>query len=248
MKEARLTSDLPERYARLYHYSTGKFETPLDIQGIADIDAVFELAILTYPDQLPDFSTTEFDVHHIYWTEEHWRRLALAHDSSEREIIQTFREATPQKAYVPRVIHKWIEEVMIRPPVPPLEVMDRRNNSWEVANILLDGAILVDQARRNYAVNKNNIRVIMGNIDGVTPRSQQKDFDTQEIPEREYWLSELYRRLEDWRMLAGIVNVVPVEDRLVIEPRLWAVRALRRRINHRHQAIVPRVPELLKAA
>lgn len=243
---ARLNSDLPERYARLYDYQTGKFETPLDSQGIANIDALFELAIRTYPDELPSFENDEYDKHHIYWSKEWWRQYALAHKPPDRETIHTFRNSTPQLAYVPRVIHAWIEEIMIPPPAPPLEVMRRRNDGWSVAVILLRSAVMLDKARDEYEEKKNTTRTVLGKIDGITPLSQQSDFVSEERVNREYWLSELTSRLDGWRQTADKALEIPEEHRIVSEARLFSVRALGRRIKD--GAIMPRLPATQLAA
>lgn len=246
MKQARLTPELPEQYARLYDYRTGKFETPLDSQGIADIDAIFELAIHTYPDELPSFNSSERNKHHIYWSEAWWKEYALAHESPDRETIQTFRNSTPQLAYVPMMIHHWIEEIMTPPPAPPLEVMRRRNAAWSVAMILLRTVDRLDKARGEYEEKKNNTRIVLGSIDGITPVSQQGNFESEERVNTEYWLSELNSRLDGWRQIADKALEVPEEHRMVAEARLFSVRALNRRIKN--GAIEPRLAVIQKAA
>lgn len=243
--EARLTSDIPEKYARLYDYNTGKFETPLDNQGIADIDALFELAIHTYPDHLPRFEDTERNIHHVYWTERFWKDYAASLPYEDANVVRTFRNSTPQLAYVPVPIHAWIEEIMTPPPAPAIEVMRRRNAAWASASMLLRGAVLLDKARSNYENKKDDTRRVLGPIDGITPRSRRRDIVTEEQINREYWLSELNGRLEGWRKVATLSEAIPDADRFVVEPRLTSVRALKRRIKQ--GAIVPRLPERLAA-
>ncbi len=244
---ARLASTLPERYAVLYDYHTSKFETPLDSQGIANIDALFELAIRTYPDELPCFESSERNIHHVYWSEQWWKDYAMQHESPDRETIKMFRRSTPQLAYVPLDIHRWIEEIMIPPPPPPLEVMRRRNAAWAVANILLDGAIRLDKARDDYDQKKYDTRTVLGSIAGITPLSQRSDSPTEERVNTEYWLSELNGRLDGWRFLADRALEVPTEYRIIAEPRLVSVRALKQRIS-RTGAMIPRMPADLLAA
>lgn len=243
--EAHLTSDLPEKYARLYDYHTGKFETPLDIQGIADIDALFELAIRTYPDDLPPFENTERNIHHVYWTEQSWKDYADSLPPDEANIVRTFRNSTPQLAYVPIPIHAWIEKIMIPPPAPEMEVMRRRNAAWASAGMLLREAVLLDKARSDYENKKDSTRRVLGSIDGITPLSRRQDFVSEEQINCEYWLSELNGRLVGWRKVAVLAEAIPDTDRIIVEPRLTSVRALKRRI--RQGAIVPRLPELLAA-
>lgn len=243
---ARLNSDLPDRYARLYDYQTGKFETPLDSQGIANIDALFELAIRTYPDELPSFDSGERNIHHVYWTENWWKEYAMSHKTPDRETIQTFRNSTPQLAYVPVTIHRWIEEIMTPPPPPEIEIMRRRNAAWSVAMILLRSADMLDKARSEYEEKRNTTRTVLGKIEGVTPLSQQGDFATEERLNREYWLSELNSRLDGWHQIADKALEVPEEHRIVPEARLFSVRALSRRIKN--GAIMPRLPSTQLAA
>lgn len=243
--EARLTSDLPEKYARLYDYQSGKFETPLDTQGIADIDALFDLAIHTYPDHLPPFEHTERNIHHVYWTEQFWKDYADSLPPEEANVVRTFRNSTPQLAYVPIPIHAWIEKIMIPPPAPEMEVMRRRNAAWTSASMLLRGAVLLDKARSNYENKKDETRRVLGYIDGITPLSRRQDFVSEEQINREYWMSELNGRLEGWRKVAALAESIPDMDRIIVEPRLTSVRALKRRI--RQGAIVPRLPDRLAA-
>lgn len=246
MAVALLSSELPERFARLYDYETGKFETPLDNRGIADIDALFELAIRTFPDRLPSFTSSERNRHHIYWTEQAWKDLAAQHNQSDADTIHTFRNSTPQLAYVPPDIHAWIEESMIPPPAPPLEIMRRQNVSWSAATILLRSTMLLDKARTNYDTKKDLTRQVYGYIEGITPVSQRGEQLFEERVDREYWLSELENRLEGWRKISEVLRTIPVEDRLILEPRLASVRALERRI--RYGAIVPKLPVEFLAA
>lgn len=237
-REARLSPELPERFARLYDYQTGKFATPLNPQGIADIDALVELAIRTYPDELPSFDSCKSNNHHVYWTERDWKRYAASQPWPQNETIHTFRNSTPQIAYVPVFLHPWIEEVMHPPPAPPMEVMRRRNAAWSVATILLRSAIMLDEARDDYDRKKNSTRLVLGWITGITPLSKRSAQEIEERVNREYWLSELNDRLEGWKSLRKIISNVPPEDRIITEARLAEVRELGRRIKH--DAMVPK--------
>lgn len=241
-----MSPDLPEHLARLYNYQTGKFDTPLDSQGIADIDATFELAIRTYPDNLPSFDDSERNVHHIYWTERFWKCLARTHPSGEPGTIHEFRNSTPQLAYVPLPIHRWIEEIMEPPPPPPIEIMRRRNTAWRSARILLQGVRLVDMARSDYEEKKHSTRRVLGCIEGTTPLSQQSQIPVEDKLNRDYWLSELNARLDGWKYLSRLVLDVPQQDRIIPVARLASARELRSRIKH--GAIVPRVSAELNLA
>lgn len=241
-REARITAELPEHFALLYNYKTGLFNTPLDPQGIADIDKTVELAIRTFPDTLPSFSAGERNIHHLYWTESWWKKFANTHSAEEATEIMEFRNSPPQLAYVPVSIHAWIEEIMVPPPPPPFEAMERRNAAWATAILLLKSAKLVDEAREDYKENSHRTRTVLGHIPGVTPRSKQKPFDTKEVTDREYWLSELNSRLEGWRALARSQVSGPDEFRIITDARLVSARALRNRI-HRGRAMIPQLPE-----
>ncbi len=245
VKEALISRDLPERFARLYDYDTKKFETPLNPQGIADIDGLFELAIRTYPDDLPDFSSAERNKHHVYWSEADWRELELSRPPQQAVIIHEFRNSTPQCAYVPPNIHDWIEKIMIPPPAPPLEIMARRNAAWEAAAILLRSVVLLDKARTEYDAKKDNTRLVYGYVPGLTPMSQRTEEQLIEKTDREYWLSELNGRLDGWRKISAVAEYVPDEDRFITHARLVSVRALKRRIKN--GAIVPAVPKDIAA-
>lgn len=246
MEALRLSPELPERFARLYDYQLEKFETPLDDRGIADIDAICELAIRTYPDHLPPFTDNERNVHHVYWTEAFWKDYASQHSRRDADTILSFRNSTPQLAYVPKLLHWWIEQSMTPPPPPSLEVMRRRNNAWAAARILLKSAILLDQARADYETKKDNMRWVIGSIAGITPVSRQSDRLIEARVDREYWLSELNSRLDGWNKIADLTQFVPVEDRLITQPKLVHVWDLKRRI--RNGAMVPQLPDELLSA
>lgn len=246
MRAARLSPELPGNLAVLYDYRAGKFETPLDGRGIADVDALFELAIHTYPDPLPSFDNTERNIHHIYWTEQFWKNLAARQSSADAETIHDFRNSTPQLAYVPLELHAWIEEVMVPPPPPSLEVMRRRNAAWRVARILLQGAEQLDQARSDYDNKKDTTRKVSGWIPGITSVSQRTNEEPEERLNRDYWFSELNSRLEGWKKISDFAGQVPAEDRIIPAARLATVRSLHSRI--RNGAMVPRIPTNLPRA
>ncbi len=239
--EARLSPELPEKFARLYDPSSGKFETPLDVIGVADIDAIFELALWTYPnpENLPEILVGERNIHHVYFTQAWWKNYADAHPEPERQIISEFRDGVPQKACIPIPIHAWIEFIMEPPPPPSIEVMDRCNASWEVASILLKNVMKFDEARRNYQSKKHTNRIIYGDFEGLTPESAKQDFEVMEISNQEYLLSELNRRLSDWRDSAGLIELVPKEFSLIEMPRLSEVRRLQRRLSKKG-ALLPK--------
>ncbi|MBA2278889.1 hypothetical protein H0V99_00385 [Candidatus Saccharibacteria bacterium] len=246
MREAKLSADLPEHLACLYDYNLSKFETPVDDRGIADIDSMFELAIWTFPETLPSFESTERNKHHVYWTESWWVKFAKSHTQEESQTIYTFRNSTPQIAYVPVPLHAWIEEVMIPPPPPSLEVMRRRNSAWAAAMVLLRSAHRLDKARDEYDEKKYKTRRVLGYIAGITPRSQYSLETYRDVLDTEYWLSELNERLYGWRKIGNIQAEVPPEHRIVPVTRLSDVRALRQRI--RNGAIIPKLPEVLLTA
>ncbi len=241
MKEARISPDFPEKYARLYNYQTQKFDAPLNSQGIADVDALFDLAVWTYPDDREQLFTAERDVHHVYGTESYWRDLAASYERPDSVEISKFRDSPPQKAYVPRPLHEWAEYITEWPLVPSIEAIRRRNAAWSAANRLLQGVVLLDKARDDYEQKKDTTRRVLGNVAGITPRSQQKDFSVEELVNNEYWLSELYERLDGWRWTARHLESIPDEDRIIVIPRLTCVRALKRRLKN--GALVPRMTE-----
>jgi hypothetical protein len=119
--------------------------------------------------------------------------------------------------------------------------MRRRNDAWLIASLLLKSEYEVAKARAEYEAKKHTTRRVLGKVIGCTPRSAQLDVEYEDRPNKEYLLSQLNDRLDGWRQLSGIAEVVPEEDRIVPITKLVRVRALRRRI--RNGAIVPRVPQ-----
>lgn len=249
MREVRLSPDLPEHLARLYNPKLKLFATPLDARGIADVDAVFELAIRTYPDDLPDFGTAFRDRHHLYWTEEWWEDYAASQVRPKDTLTVTeFRNAAPQIAFIPRVIHKWIEHSQIKPPPPTLEVMEQRNISWQLASLLLESVVKVERARTDYEENKDVITLTLGCIKGITPKSKQREEPFVSRVDEPYWRSEYESRLKGWQALVSLHSDLPQEHRLLPRTRIRHVRASRRRFSTEHNATIPAFPQYLVAA
>jgi hypothetical protein len=247
MSEVRLSPDLPEHFACLYHKDLEKFETPLDSRGIADIDAVFELAAWTFPGDLRKALHAKHNKHHLYWTEKWWQDFADEQATElDRLTVLNFRDSTPQKAYVPKPIHSWIESSQLQPPAPSLDVMRRRNNGWASASLLLKSCIDLDKARDNYANKKGIIRIVLGNIEGITPVSARRPEQYIEVVDDEYWLSELNSHLDSWHRIAESRGNLPVEEGILATPRLSDVRSLHRRV--RPGAVIPRLPSIVLAA
>lgn len=246
MKEARSLTNLPERFARLYDYKAGKFESPLDSLGIADIDATFELAIRTYPEELPDFRRTEHDKHHLYWSEGWWKDYAYSQKNiNDRFTVFHFRNSAPQVAYVPKIIHKWIEESQIPPPPPSLENMRRRNIAWQSASQLLSSAVALDKARQEYKEKKDKPRKVITDIPGVTSPNSRLPGEPNEFIEKvdnDYWLSELENRLDGWRYVAREIGSLSLGHGIINTPRLSDVRNLKRRLAN--NALIPEYPDV----
>lgn len=243
MNGARLSAGLPEHFARLYDQNSEKFITPLDSRGIADADAVFELAVRTFPGDLSRALRANRDIHHLYRTEREWLDLARQQNNQfDYFTVLRFRDGTPQKMYVPRPIHQWIEHSQMPPPAPSLEVMRRRNAAWTSAAILLRSCIDLDKARDQYKNKRGKIRWTLGRIPGITPPHRQSDSDYVFKVDDEYWLSELNKRLEGWQQLSAENGQLPVEEGIIETPRLYEVRRLHRRVLP--GAIVPRIPHI----
>lgn len=254
MAEARLTPELPERFALLYDHRSQKFETPLDGLGLADIDSTFELAIRTYPGNLDDLHQVGHDRHHLYWTKEKWKDLALNQETLEDSFtVYTFRNSAPQIAYVPRPIHEWIENSQIPPPIPSLETMRRRNLAWQSASLLLSSVIALDKARTDYDENKGITRTVLSHIPGITPvinRLSEIPLEQIKVVSDEYWLSELEGRLESWRYVVEEIKEIGslcLGHGILEKPNLSEVRKLGKRVKLKENAFIPSQPDLLVA-
>lgn len=134
---------------------------------------------------------------------------------------------------------------MIPPPVPSLEVMDRRNAAWRVASILLDGGHRLDEAWENFDKNKNTTRRVLGYLAGLSPVSKRGE-QPGERTNRDYWFSQLNSQLTGWKELVSTLEDIPDQDRLV-EPYMADVRDLRERTRNK-RAMMPQAPALLVAS
>lgn len=247
MNKVRPPSDLPEHLAHLYKPQYNRFKTPLDTRGIADADAVFELAAWTFPGNLAQALRSYRDIHHLYRTEDNWIRFARSQKTqADSNTIYNFRNGTPQKMYVPRLIHEWIEQSQLPPPAPPLETMRRCNTAWASASLLLRSCIELDKARQDYSEKKGKTRRLLGNIPGITPPHRRFEEEYIYVVDDEYWLSELNKQLEGWQYIAATRGDLAVQEGILETPRLSDVRRLYRRI--RPGAIVPKTPEFIEAA
>lgn len=110
---------------------------PLDDRGVVDIFATVEQALsLVDPDYI--FPKEHCDVHHFVW--ERAKYLASRHDGSQ--IPNQYREVPFHKGYLPRQLHNFIHATVAPPPVPALEVMQERVESYELARRLFSTARL----------------------------------------------------------------------------------------------------------
>lgn len=247
----RRLSDLPEEYAQLYDYRTEKFYTPLDSQGIVDVDKVFELALWTFPRPLPELNNKERNIHHLYWPQQEWTNYAQSLGNEDKMTVIKFRNGAPQKMYIPIPIHKHIEQSMIPPPRPSLEIMRRRNMAWAAASLLLSRANHLDSARKEYESKKSSLRKVSPPIDGITPLNRRPVTPPQYrtvryVCNRDFLLDQLELRLASWEIALDTTSSAPLDDYIISQPRLFAVRALNNRLYSR-RAFIPKMPDSIAA-
>src|SRR5690606_1130017 len=108
--------------------------------------------------------------------------------------------------------------------------MDRRNNGWASASILLRFCVEVDKARSDYEERRDVPRIVLGNT-SETPLSKRSSEEYIEVVDNEYWLSELDNRLKGWRRISQEKGDLPVDQGFLSDPRLHAVRKLRRKVR-----------------
>lgn len=244
--QPRLEHDLPERYGRLYDPVSQKFDTPLDQNGFADIDALCDLAIRTYPFDLPDFRYKDCDIHHVYWTEADWNNHAAHSNSRDSTTIIEFRSSTPQLALVPRWLHWWIEQSQVAPPKPAIEQMRQRNNAWKAAKMLLDSFNNLEMARGDYSENKNGTIATLSHIHGETPRSRRPHDGPPKVilrPMEPYLKSELQHRVLGWQTAIAIARDRATPNEFVPRFSERHVAALKRRTGR--NATLPTPIEVL---
>lgn len=96
----------------------GTIQTPLDERNLVDLDAlVREVRKTVTPDYT--WASPFHDVHHLQWP----APLYIGKTDAETKFLQSFRELSSRKAYVPRRFHQWTHRVTEPPPMPDTEVM-----------------------------------------------------------------------------------------------------------------------------
>lgn len=134
---------LPPEELRLWDIEKeGKIDTPLDPNGLVDLDMVVQ-----HGKQMvdPEFSwVSPFnDVHHLQWPGIDYRPDVAP------EIAQSFRELTQRKTYVPRRFHNWLHHLMHPPLMPTEEVMVHAVKAEKATHALAATAQLAARLTRN---------------------------------------------------------------------------------------------------
>ncbi len=95
----------------------GRIETPLDSNGMVDLDALVHLGKITVTTGY-DWTSPLNDVHHLQWP-----AVRYSEENIGSEIGRIFRDLVGRKTFIPRRFHNWIHHITVEPPVPSSEVM-----------------------------------------------------------------------------------------------------------------------------
>jgi len=118
-------------------------EAPVDERGVVDIYATVEKALgCIDPEYI--FPKEHCDVHHFVWERSNY--LPSRHGGSVTP--SQYREIPFHKGYLPRQLHNFMHTVIAPPPVPSMEVMARRVESYDVARRLFATARIALQFER----------------------------------------------------------------------------------------------------
>lgn len=130
---------LPPRDARQWDEEREeKFDTPLDSNGLVDLDKLVTLGKHTVHADY-DWTSRFNDIHHLQWPGIEYRS----------EIAQPFRELTRRKAYIPRKFHNWLHHITLPPLIPTDEVMRSSIRAERAARALATTAELAVKLTRN---------------------------------------------------------------------------------------------------
>jgi len=106
---------------------------PVDERGIVDIYATVDTALnLVDPEYVWPRDSPQPDIHHFVWERAKYHPRYW----NESHVPRDYREIPFHKGYMPRQFHDFLHTVMTPPPIPSLEVMQRRVASYEVARDL----------------------------------------------------------------------------------------------------------------
>lgn len=138
---------LPPLDARLWNKDKDeKLPTPLDSNGIVDLDALVALgkeAVVKGFDWTSPFN----DIHHLQWPGVRY--------ASETEM--TFRELTRRKAYIPRVFHNWLHHITLPAPLPTEEVMQHAIRAERTARAIASTAQLAVRLTRMTGIPEHKL-------------------------------------------------------------------------------------------
>ena len=141
---------LPPPEYRLYNPEMdGRIATPLDERGLVDAPALFQVIAETI-DPSYDWSSSKPDSHHLQWPNR-WYGDEAGNPSERTANPQKFRDIAIGRWMLPRVMHNWIHEVTIPPPLPSPEVMFYRSEAQRATRALFmtvrKGRRSIDSAR-----------------------------------------------------------------------------------------------------
>jgi hypothetical protein len=134
------------------------------------------------------------DIHHFYWPRV-W--YPYDHEKGRLNNPSTFRNLSISKGLVPRVFHNWLHEITLPPPVPKLEIMEYRIESWDIARSLLGKATGIIERekgmRRQLYVVQDPVLVQELNANDIIDQEVMQDILEANFPEH---VNEHLARLE----------------------------------------------------
>jgi len=144
LESSAARDSLPPQSVRLYDpREKGRIETPTDERGLVDLDALVERVKMTVDPEY-HWESSYNDTHHLQWHAAFYSHFQM----SDGVDMQSFRELTNRKAYLPRVFHNWIHAVTLPPPIPSNEVMQYSIDAQRVAISLAKTASLAVRLTR----------------------------------------------------------------------------------------------------
>jgi hypothetical protein len=120
-------------------------ETAVDSRGIVLPEIILD-DVLSTVDPSYKWPMDFCDVHHFVWEKRHYSVMNNGGDTTPH----FYREIPFHKGYIPRVLHNYLHAITEQPEVPPYDVMERRVESYRVAQRLFEAAKSVIRFEKEF--------------------------------------------------------------------------------------------------
>lgn len=207
---------LPPRRYWLIDPAKEKLETPLDANGVVDIQTLLiEAKRLVDPEY--GWPRLSLNPHHFQWREDLYSNEP---DPEYGVVPAVFRDLPPLKGYLPRVFENWLHLATTEPPVPKPEVMHYCVESWQVAHglfkIAQESTWWERRAKKREELIEQKPDILPPSFDGLDKEAKEFFKITRDahLRGREMYLARLAQVPPEFRLVQPNTSPRKVADRV----------------------------------